>query len=164
MCCHARFMQFQGLNPGLPCLLASSFTELYLQPGIQSFQWLKRHNGKDSSSQIIHLVIYYFFKFNLCVWVSCLCVCLCTTCVPGTSRGQKRVSDPLKLESQAAVRRCVDLDIKPGSFGTSVPSLQAHSCAQSYKYSTCLNHQSLARLQDQNPKTAPKSFRVLSWS
>lgn len=30
----------------------------------------------------------------------CLHVCICTTCVSGASRGQKRVSDPVELELQ----------------------------------------------------------------
>ena len=30
--------------------------------------------------------------------VSCLYVCMCTMCVPGTFGGQKRVSEPLELK------------------------------------------------------------------
>lgn len=42
----------------------------------------------------------------MCVCV-CACVCAhahaCDTCMPGTSGGQKRVSNPLELELQVAV-------------------------------------------------------------
>jgi hypothetical protein len=35
----------------------------------------------------------------------CICMygCLCTTCMSGTHRGQKRVSDPVDLELQMVV-------------------------------------------------------------
>ena len=32
-------------------------------------------------------------------------VCMCTMCVPGTQRGQKRALDPLELELQLCVLR-----------------------------------------------------------
>lgn len=35
---------------------------------------------------------------RLCVWVFCLHVLVCTTCMPDVLRGQKRMSNPLKLE------------------------------------------------------------------
>lgn len=41
------------------------------------------------------------FRSFYCVF--CLHVCICTTCVPGASSGQKRVSDPVELELQMLV-------------------------------------------------------------
>ena len=42
-------------------------------------------------------------KKVLCVWVFCLHVCLCNTCMLGTYRSQKKMSDPLHLELQMVV-------------------------------------------------------------
>ena len=39
----------------------------------------------------------------MCVNVFCLHVCLCTACMPGIGRGQKRASDPLELELEMVV-------------------------------------------------------------
>lgn len=67
--------------------------------GPQRKHWLssKREEMLSTSSS-------YFFSFDLyfifCVWVLCLHVCICTICVPGAFRDQKRVSGPLELESQ----------------------------------------------------------------
>jgi hypothetical protein len=44
--------------------------------------------------------LFYF----LCVLVFCLHICLCTTYLPGTYRGQKMEYDPLDLELQMFVR------------------------------------------------------------
>lgn len=40
------------------------------------------------------------YIFILCVWAFCLHVCLYIMCVPGATRGQKRVSDPQELKLQ----------------------------------------------------------------
>jgi hypothetical protein len=49
----------------------------------------------------------YLFSF-ICVWVFCLRECLCTRCMPDTHRGQKRVSNPLRLDLEMVVRFCGD--------------------------------------------------------
>lgn len=40
---------------------------------------------------------------------------MCTSCVPSTVRGQKKVSDPLKLELQMVVSHYSALGTEPGS-------------------------------------------------
>ena len=42
------------------------------------------------------------------VWVFFLCIHLCTMCMPGACRGQKRVLDHLELELQRVVNHHVD--------------------------------------------------------
>jgi hypothetical protein len=44
----------------------------------------------------------------------CVCVCVCV-CVPGAHRGQKRTSEPQKLELQTVGSHHMVLGIKPGS-------------------------------------------------
>lgn len=44
----------------------------------------------------------------LCVWVFCLYACLCTMCMLGAHRGQKRILDPLELELQTVLSSHVD--------------------------------------------------------
>lgn len=39
-----------------------------------------------------------FQIYTLCALVFCLYVCLCSKCLPGSHRGQRRVSCPLELE------------------------------------------------------------------
>lgn len=46
-------------------------------------------------------------------WVFCLRVCLYLTSVPGTSRGQKRVSGSQGLELQVAACGCWELNLGP---------------------------------------------------
>lgn len=43
--------------------------------------------------------IYYEYRCSACMYV-CMRVCLCTPCVPGVYRGQKRTLDALELELQ----------------------------------------------------------------
>jgi hypothetical protein len=45
---------------------------------------------------------FYFYCMNILP-----CISLFTTCAPGLCGGQKRASDPLKQELQAAVSHCV---------------------------------------------------------
>lgn len=45
----------------------------------------------------------------MCVF--CLNICKCTVCLPGTRRGQKRVSEPLELEFQRVVSSHVNAGI-----------------------------------------------------
>jgi hypothetical protein len=40
----------------------------------------------------------YVFTFTLCVWVSCLHVCICSVPIPDIYRGQRKVLDSLTLE------------------------------------------------------------------
>jgi hypothetical protein len=54
---------------------------------------------------IFYLVLY--LNFILCVWLFCLHVCLCTTCMPCACRGQKRASDPLEVELKTVGRHHV---------------------------------------------------------
>lgn len=42
------------------------------------------------------------------IWVFCLNVCLCTSFMPGTCRGQMRASGPLELELYTAMSCNVD--------------------------------------------------------
>lgn len=50
------------------------------------------------------VLILSSFQFNFsCMWTFCLHVCLCTTCMYGAHRDQKRVSDTLKLELHTVV-------------------------------------------------------------
>ena len=42
---------------------------------------------------------------------------MCTMCFPGAHGGQKKASDPLKLDLQMVVSHCVSAGIEPGSFG-----------------------------------------------
>lgn len=61
---------------------------------------------KSSASQFtVDFPFFFEVKMlkNFCVWVFCLRVCLCTTCVPVSCRSQKRVLDPLELECQMVV-------------------------------------------------------------
>jgi hypothetical protein len=44
-----------------------------------------------------------YFIFVMYVNVSSMCVPVCTMCMSGTYRGQKRLSDPLVLELQMVV-------------------------------------------------------------
>lgn len=52
-----------------------------------------------------YYIIDYFLFY---VWVLCLHVCICTTCMPSVHRGQERVSDPLELELRMGVSHGVD--------------------------------------------------------
>lgn len=67
----------------------------------------------------------FFFAISfitiLCVWVFCLHVCLCTTCVPGACR--KKSLCPLRLELQKVVSHCVGPGNEPGSSGPSASTL-----------------------------------------
>jgi hypothetical protein len=62
-------------------------------------------NGEFNSVQLNFLM--GFVLFVLCVWVFCLHVCLCPTCMAGVCEGQKRALDPLKLELQMLVNHYV---------------------------------------------------------
>lgn len=70
----------------------------------------KGEKAAREDSSVIHYGIYSPLKIllglfiYLCVWASCVHVSICT-CVCGTFRGQKRVSDPLKL-SELALWSC----------------------------------------------------------
>lgn len=59
-------------------------------------QWLPRGDDQEAET-----------------WVLCLHVCLYLTSVPGTSRGQKRVSGPQGLELQMAACRWWELNLGP---------------------------------------------------
>lgn len=61
-------------------------------------------NGEFNSVQLNFLM--GFVLFVLCVWVFCLHVCLCPTCMAGVCEGQKRALDPLKLELQMCEPLC----------------------------------------------------------
>jgi hypothetical protein len=63
-----------------------------------------------SEATIYSSLCFISFKKCYCMWVSILLACMCITCVPGT-HGQKRVSDPLELESQKIV--CWELNLGP---------------------------------------------------
>lgn len=62
-------------------------------------------NGDDIQT-LFTLKIYLFVIF--CAWVLCLHMCISTTCVPGTCKGLKKVSDPQELDLQTVVSLCVD--------------------------------------------------------
>lgn len=60
-----------------------------------------------------HAYIIYFMWMGVSA-----CVCLCTICLPGSHGGQKRASDPLRLELQGALS-CHVLWMEAGSLGSS---------------------------------------------
>ena len=65
-------------------------------------------NGKTLLCAKSYLESFYFKGlFFVYVWMFCLHVCLCITCMPGAHRGQKRASDSLELELQMVVSHCV---------------------------------------------------------
>lgn len=45
----------------------------------------------------------------------CVHVCVYTTCIPGTRRGQKKVADPLALKLEVSVHRLVGPGNQTGS-------------------------------------------------
>jgi hypothetical protein len=47
---------------------------------------------------VLHFLNFIIFLNFMCVQVFCSKVCLCTTCMPGACRGQKRASDSLELK------------------------------------------------------------------
>lgn len=57
------------------------------------------------------------------VYKCCPHACLCTMSVPGAIRGQSRVLNVLKLELPTAVSYHVVAEIKPGSSGRSIRSM-----------------------------------------
>ena len=63
----------------------------------------------------IRIFIFCWILCILCVWIFCLPLCNCTTCVPGACRGQKRPSSPLELELQWLQDTMWVLGIKAGS-------------------------------------------------
>lgn len=69
--------------------------------------WRPQVEGGVSSSVTPTLFFFNFLNFILCVWVFCLHVHVCTTCVPGACGGWKRTLDPLKLKLQVFVRHDV---------------------------------------------------------
>lgn len=78
-----------------------------------SYKWLwvstwglgTEHTSSEHTALLITELFLQPFSKNcvLCVWVFCLHVCLCTMCVPGAYRGQKKVLDSLELELQTDV-------------------------------------------------------------
>jgi hypothetical protein len=56
-----------------------------------------------------HPAVYALLVYLIvCVWVSSPHVCMCTTCVPGACRGQKRALHLLDLELWMVVGHHVD--------------------------------------------------------
>lgn len=47
--------------------------------------------------------IHFLENLLFYVYQCCLHACLCTMCVPGAARGQKKVSEPLQLELEVAM-------------------------------------------------------------
>lgn len=83
--------------------------------GSKFFSWCKMvlpwlwghhcHGRAFGTNQILHLKILSYCQLfihfiTLCVWMFCLPVCMCTTCMPGALGDQKGALDPLKLELQ----------------------------------------------------------------
>lgn len=54
----------------------------------------------------LYLFVFKFVCVFIYVWVFCRRVYLCTTCIPGASKSQKRVSEPLGLELQSYELSC----------------------------------------------------------
>lgn len=51
-----------------------------------------------------HFISFFIGNFSyLYVWAFCLHMCICITCMSGGWRGQKKASDPPRLESQVVV-------------------------------------------------------------
>lgn len=65
---------------------------------------------------LLHLVPTHFLKSDLLFMYVCSClhVCLCTTCVPGTRKPEKGVESP-GPQLRKAVGVHVGKEIKPGS-------------------------------------------------
>ena len=59
---------------------------------------MDKGNSQRSGATASVLPSFLLTLIILCAWVFCLHECLCTTCMPGTCRGQKMVSDALELE------------------------------------------------------------------
>lgn len=56
-----------------------------------------------SLSFLILIFFRFIFTFALHVLIFCLHVCMCITSMPGTRGGQKKASDPSKLETQTTM-------------------------------------------------------------
>ena len=65
----------------------------------------------------------YCCSFISCVWVFCLCVCLCSTCVPGVLRSLKSPPDALELELELTEASVWVLWTKPWSSGRETSAL-----------------------------------------
>lgn len=67
-----------------------------------------RNRGQDSHEEIfvspppptVYTLLFYLI---VCVWVFYPYVCMCTTCMPGAGRGQKRAMHLLELELRMVV-------------------------------------------------------------
>lgn len=76
-------------------------------------------------------VLFYFYS---CVWVVCLCACLCAVYMPSAHRSQKRALDSLKLELETAVSCLIwVLGITLGSSGRAVCALNCCAISLSTK-------------------------------
>lgn len=79
---------------------------LYIDYFCFHFLLIMEAKYNQDRDQLLFFFIFFFFflkKDSLRVWVLCLCVSVCTRCVPGPFRGQKKALDLLELESQAVV-------------------------------------------------------------
>lgn len=64
-----------------------------------------------------HVTWTFFLSFliTVCVWVFSLHVYICTMCMPGAQRGQKRAPDPLTLELDSCEQPCGGWELNCGS-------------------------------------------------
>ena len=91
-------------------ILQMVFSMVPTQPFYPTILSYKNHSSICQGLSVVTVDICFFFKdvLILYVWVFCLHVCLCTTCMLDTHRGQKRVSDSLQPELHMVVSCSVD--------------------------------------------------------
>lgn len=58
------------------------------------------HSRELNCSQSYFLFILALKCFYFCVWIFCLLICMCTTCMPGARRHQKRALEAQELKLQ----------------------------------------------------------------
>lgn len=75
-------------------------------------------DGESSGLILRHnLEFLNLLNFSLCLSVFCLLACLCSACMSGSDKGQKRSLDHLILEWQKFVCGCLVLEIELRSSG-----------------------------------------------
>lgn len=79
------------------------------------------------------LTSHFNFFLDLCAWVFCWHVCLCSTCMPDVCRGQKRVSDSPELEVQNVMSQHVRLGTGSSARTTSALN-QRRKCLKSWNW------------------------------
>jgi hypothetical protein len=106
---------------GVVCLFIA-FT--VLQSSKRPFLLEKYHFLEKALTVHYSLMFMYFLKlFFVCIWVFCLQVFMCITCMPGACFSQQRTPGSLDLELQMFVSHHVVLGTKPGSNAREINAL-----------------------------------------